>query len=161
MSTASATTARAPQAASGLSSPAVREAAILGGYLIVALAIAAIWLEWHTRLGPPFGRDLATPLWTMAIGIVTNASCAILGCYLVLRRMSLLGDAISHAVLPGIVLGFYYSHSLVGWPIFLGAVAVGMLTAALTQGISSLGARFRRRQHGRDLSRHCSRWGSC
>lgn len=133
MSTA--TAANTPPLATGRWSPAIREAAFLGGYLVVALVVAAIWLEGNARQG----RDLTTPLWTIAIGIVTNASCAILGCYLVLRRMSLLGDAISHAVLPGIVLGFFYSHSLVGWPIFLGAVAVGMLTAALTQGITNLG----------------------
>jgi ABC-type Mn2+/Zn2+ transport system permease subunit len=126
-------------AASQRWSPEVREVAFLGGYLAVALAAGAIWLEYLTRGDSQFGRDLATPLWTIAVGIATNASCAILGCYLVLRRMSLLGDAISHAVLPGIVLGYFYSHSIVGWPIFLGAVAVGMLTAAITQGISSLG----------------------
>ena len=138
MSTAAAA-ARRPLPAGQPWSPALREGTILGGYLAVMLTAAVIWLEFQTRANSQFGRELATPLWTIAIGIATSASCAILGCYLVLRRMSLLGDAISHAVLPGIVLGFFYSHSLVGWPIFLGAVAVGMLTAALTQGISSLG----------------------
>jgi ABC-type Mn2+/Zn2+ transport system permease subunit len=114
-------------------SPEVRELAILGGFLSVALVVGCIWLTYLTR------DNLEQHLWTIAVGIATNASCAILGCYLVLRRMSLLGDAISHAVLPGIVLGFYYSQSMVGWPIFLGAVAVGVLTAVFTQGISSLG----------------------
>jgi ABC-type Mn2+/Zn2+ transport system permease subunit len=113
---------------------------ILAVYLLVCLSFAGVWLAWQTQPdNPRDARDLATPLWTMAVGIATNASCAILGCYLVLRRMSLLGDAISHAVLPGIVLGYYYSTSVAGWPIFLGAVAAGMLTAALTQGIASLG----------------------
>ena len=138
MSATAATTRRAP-AATSRPAPAMREMAILGGYLAVALVAGTVWLELLTRPDSQFSRDLATPLWTIAVGIATNASCAILGCYLVLRRMSLLGDAISHAVLPGIVLGYFYSHSVVGWPIFLGAVAVGVLTAALTQGISSLG----------------------
>ena len=66
---------------------------------------------------PASSRDLAVPLWTMLVGIVCNTSCAILGCYLVLRRMSLLGDAISHAVLPGIVIGFLFSGSVAGLPI--------------------------------------------
>jgi manganese/zinc/iron transport system permease protein len=135
----SAAIARRPPAAAGRMSPALRELAFLGSYAIVTLILGAIALEYVTRASANDSRVLATPLWTIAVGIVTNASCAILGCYLVLRRMSLLGDAISHAVLPGIVLGFYYSHSLVGWPIFLGAVLVGMLTAALTQGIANLG----------------------
>lgn len=38
-----------------------------------------------------------------------NSACAILGCFLVLRRMSMLGDAISHAVLPGIVLAYLFA----------------------------------------------------
>jgi ABC-type Mn2+/Zn2+ transport system permease subunit len=134
-----ATEFRAAPARAGRWSPEARELAIFGGYLALVLVTGAVWLGVVTRTESSFGRDLAMPLWTIAVGVVTNASCAILGCYLVLRRMSLIGDAISHAVLPGIVLGYFYSQSLVGWPIFLGAVVVGMLTAALTQGISSLG----------------------
>jgi ABC-type Mn2+/Zn2+ transport system permease subunit len=68
-----------------------------------------------------------------------SASCAILGCYLVLRRMSLLGDAISHAVLPGIAVAYVLTGSVSGWPIFIGALVLGLLTSVLTQGISSLG----------------------
>ena len=45
--------------------------------------------------------DLDSAAWTILVGICCSVPCAILGCYLVLRRMSLLGDAISHAVLPG------------------------------------------------------------
>jgi ABC-type Mn2+/Zn2+ transport system permease subunit len=138
MSTAAAKVRAAPATAVRWS-PDVRELGVLVGYFAVACLAGAVWLEFITRPDSPFSRDLATPLWTIAVGIATNASCAILGCYLVLRRMSLLGDAVSHAVLPGIVLGFYYSQSTVGWPIFLGAIAVGVLTAVFTQGISSLG----------------------
>lgn len=72
-------------------------------------------------------------VWFIAIGAICNAACAMLGCYLVLRRMSLLGDAISHAVLPGVVLAALASGSIVGWPILLGALAVGILTTLLTQ----------------------------
>jgi manganese/zinc/iron transport system permease protein len=83
--------------------------------------------------------DLAAPLWTMLVGSVCSASCAILGCYLVLRRMSLLGDAISHAVLPGIALGYLFSGSVSGLPILIGATVLGVLTSVLTQSISNLG----------------------
>ena len=40
---------------------------------------------------------------SMAVGI----SCGILGCFIVLRNMSMVGDALSHAILPGVVLAFF------------------------------------------------------
>jgi manganese/zinc/iron transport system permease protein len=73
----------------------------------------------------------AQAFWTILVAAVANASCAILGCYLVLRRMSLLGDALSHAVLPGIVVGFVISGSTASPWIFAAAVGVGLLTAFL------------------------------
>lgn len=77
--------------------------------------------------------------WTIAVGVVCNVSCALIGCYLVLRRLSLLGDAISHGVLPGIVLAVLLSGQLTGWPILLGAMLCGVLTAALTQTLQTVG----------------------
>lgn len=78
-------------------------------------------------------------IWTIAVGAVANAACALLGCYLVLRRMSLLGDAISHAVLPGIALAFLASGSVsVPW-MLLGAMVVGVFTALVTQLLHTLG----------------------
>jgi manganese/zinc/iron transport system permease protein len=77
--------------------------------------------------------------WTIAAGILSGVSCSLLGCYLVLRRMSLLGDAISHAVLPGTVIAVIWSGQLVGWQVFVGAVVVGLLTAFLTQALAELG----------------------
>src|SRR3954452_11010745 len=77
--------------------------------------------------------------WTIVVGVVCGVSCALIGCYLVLRRLSLLGDAISHGVLPGIVLGVLVSGQVTGWPILLGAMLCGVLTAALTQTLQSFG----------------------
>lgn len=77
--------------------------------------------------------------WTIAVGIACNVSCALVGCYLVLRRMSLLGDAISHAVLPGIALGFLFSGQINGMPIVLGAMSLGVLTTFLTHTLHSFG----------------------
>ena len=59
--------------------------------------------------------------------ILIGAVCAVLSCYLVLRGWSLMGDAISHAVLPGIVLAF-----VTGLPLTLGAFAAGLSSAVLT-----------------------------
>lgn len=63
----------------------------------------------------------------MIIGSVIAVMCAVLSCFLVLRGWSLMGDAISHAVLPGIVLAY-----LAGIPLLLGAFASGLLCAVGT-----------------------------
>ena len=44
--------------------------------------------------------------WIVVVGALTAVACALPGCFLVLRKMSMMGDAISHAVLPGIAVGF-------------------------------------------------------
>lgn len=85
------------------------------------------------------GREDLLAFWTIVAGILCNSTCAVLGCYMVLRRMSLLGDAISHAVLPGVVVAVLWSGELSGWQVFVGAVAVGLLTAFLTQALASFG----------------------
>jgi manganese/zinc/iron transport system permease protein len=66
-------------------------------------------------------------------GSTVNVACALLGSYLILRKMSLMGDALSHAVLPGLVVAFVLSGSMGIVPMFIGAVVVGLLTTFLTQ----------------------------
>ncbi len=67
------------------------------------------------------------------IGSLVAASCGLLGCYLVLRRMALIGDAISHAVLPGIVLAFLISGSRDSFVMIIGAGLIGLLTTFLIE----------------------------
>ncbi|HUY87125.1 MAG TPA: metal ABC transporter permease [Pirellulales bacterium] len=81
--------------------------------------------------------DWNQAVWTIAAAALSGSACALLGCYLVLRRMSLLGDAISHAILPGIAVAFWYGGTTAALPMFLGAVAVGLLTAVLTETLRS------------------------
>ena len=69
----------------------------------------------------------------MLSGVLAAVACALLGNFLVLRRMSLMGDAISHAVLPGIVVAFIISSARTSWPMFLGAGASGIATVALVE----------------------------
>ena len=64
---------------------------------------------------------------TLLADIMIGAVCAVLSCYLVLRGWSLMGDAISHAVLPGVVLAF-----VTGLPLALGAFVAGLSSAVLT-----------------------------
>lgn len=75
----------------------------------------------------------------IAVALVCHASCAIVGCYLVLRRMSLMGDALSHAVLPGLVIAFVVSGSQGAVPMFLGALGAGLVTTFLTQTVERYG----------------------
>jgi manganese/zinc/iron transport system permease protein len=75
-------------------------------------------------------------LWIMAIGALVAASCALCGSFLVLRRMAMLGDAISHAVLPGIAIAFLLSGSRNSWFMLIGAGALGIITAVLVQALS-------------------------
>lgn len=82
---------------------------------------------WLSMLPGPSGQMV------IITGAVTNVACAIIGCFLVLRRMSMMGDALSHAVLPGLVIAFLFSGSTSILPLFLGAAACGVLTTFLTQ----------------------------
>jgi manganese/zinc/iron transport system permease protein len=75
----------------------------------------------------------------LAAGVLASVACALVGCFLVLRKLSLMGDAISHAVLPGIVAGFLFAGTIQAMPIFIGAVIVGVLTAFLTEIIHRWG----------------------
>lgn len=78
-------------------------------------------------------------VWILIIGSLVAASCSLVGCFLVLRRLAMLGDAISHAVLPGIVAAFFLTHSRNTIPMMLGAGTLGLLTAFITQFLSKSG----------------------
>jgi manganese/zinc/iron transport system permease protein len=58
-------------------------------------------------------------------------SCGLLGVFMMLRKMSMTGDAISHAVLPGIVIGFFISGSQRGLEVIIGAGVLGILATLL------------------------------
>ena len=77
--------------------------------------------------------------WIILAGILCAVSAALLGNFLVLRKLSLLGDAISHAVLPGLAIAFLVTSSRSSWPMFVGAVVAGLVTAGATQWIRQAG----------------------
>lgn len=72
-------------------------------------------------------------------GATVAAACGVVGAFLVLRRLAMLGDAISHAVLPGIVIAFLITQSRGSIPMLVGAGAVGILTAVLVQLLEQKG----------------------
>jgi manganese/zinc/iron transport system permease protein len=67
------------------------------------------------------------------LACLVAGTCVLPGVFLVLRRMSLMSDAISHAILLGIVLAFFYTKSLGSPLLLLGAAVVGVLTVTLTE----------------------------
>ncbi len=77
--------------------------------------------------------------WAMGIGVLCAVACAIPGNFLVLRRMSMMGDAISHAVLPGLAVAFLLTGERTSLPMFAGAAAVGVLTAVFTEWVRGTG----------------------
>lgn len=85
--------------------------------------------EVQNLFGPVYG-------WILAMGIAVSLSCAILGSFLVVRKMSLIGDAISHAVLPGLAIAFLFSGSRATVPMLMGAIAMGMTTSFLIEFVS-------------------------
>jgi manganese/zinc/iron transport system permease protein len=72
-------------------------------------------------------------------GVLVAVPCALLGTLLVLRQMSMLGDGISHAVLPGIVLAFFISESLGPVTSLIGAGVFGLLTAVFVEALKNTG----------------------
>jgi manganese/zinc/iron transport system permease protein len=71
--------------------------------------------------------------WIILTGTLVAIPCGMLGCYLILRNMAMVGDAISHAVLPGIVIAFFVSGSREPVSMILGAGLLGILTTFLIQ----------------------------
>ncbi len=60
----------------------------------------------------------------LVAAVIVGIVCSVLGTYVVLRGMAFFGDALAHTVLPGIAIAY-----LIGWPLALGALVFGLLTA--------------------------------
>jgi manganese/zinc/iron transport system permease protein len=75
----------------------------------------------------------------MTVAVIIGMTCALLGNFLVLRRQSLIGDAISHVALPGIVVSFLLTGMLSSTAMMLGAGASALITVAMIELIRRLG----------------------
>lgn len=73
------------------------------------------------------------------IGIFAAIACALPGNFLILRRQALIGDAISHVVLPGIVAAFLVTGVVATWPMMIGAALAALVAVALIEVIRRLG----------------------
>jgi len=75
--------------------------------------------------------------WIILTGIFVATPCALLGCFLLLRKMSMVGDAISHAVLPGIVIAYLVAQTRATLPMLIGAATFGVLTTVIIEWLHS------------------------
>jgi ABC-type Mn2+/Zn2+ transport system permease subunit len=87
------------------------------------------WSQWSAPITVQWWQETTC-------SVLVGIACGVLGCFVVLRRMALIGDALSHAVLPGVVIAFMVTGSSGIGGLFLGALLAGL------------------------CSRHCSPWGS-
>ena len=116
---------------------------MLRPFLIVLLYLCAPELVWAERIG-----DMGeTTVWDQAQRFLSlkdpavryalmgstllGISCGLLGSFIVVRKMALFGDTLSHAVLPGVALGFMWNMSKDPLAIFIGATLTGLIGGAL------------------------------
>lgn len=79
------------------------------------------------------------PLEIQLIAVLVAIACALPGTFLVLRKMAMISDAISHAILPGIVLGFFITQDLNSPLLILLAAITGVITVVLVEYIQKTG----------------------
>ncbi|MEE2614752.1 MAG: metal ABC transporter permease [Verrucomicrobiota bacterium] len=89
--------------------------------------------EWTRVMVEPWTVNLSVTLWIVVMGVLITTACGLIGNYLILRRMALVGDAISHSILPGLAIAFLFSQSLKTLPMFFGALAAGIVTTVLIE----------------------------
>ncbi|MBF9047022.1 metal ABC transporter permease [Rhodobacterales bacterium LSUCC0031] len=87
-------------------------------------------------MGASFVQFSLTP---MLIGVLAAIACALPGNFLILRRQALIGDAISHVVLPGIVVAFLVTGTVATMPMLMGAGAAALVAVVLIEAIRRLG----------------------
>lgn len=75
----------------------------------------------------------------LVIGVLAAVACALPGNFLVLRKQALIGDAISHVVLPGIVVAFLVTGVVSAWPMMIGAALAALVAVGLIEAICRLG----------------------
>ena len=83
--------------------------------------------------------DWSVDGWIIVAGALCAVAASLLGNFLVLRRLSLMGDAISHSVLPGIAAAFLFSGTRGSVVVLIGAASMGLLTVWLTELIRKYG----------------------
>lgn len=91
--------------------------------------------NFHDVVIAPWTTHLQSFGWIALMGFFVTAACGLIGTYLILRRMALVGDAISHSVLPGLAIAFLLANSRQSAAMFLGALAAGIVTTVIIEVI--------------------------
>ncbi len=91
------------------------------------------------KLASGVNWDWTVDGWIIVAGALCAIAASLLGNFLVLRRLSLMGDAISHSVLPGIAAAFLFSGTRGSVVVLIGAASMGLLTVWLTELIRKYG----------------------
>ncbi len=91
--------------------------------------------DWQQVVVEPWTGSFSMTIWVVLMGALVGCACGWVGNYLLLRRMALVGDAISHSILPGLALTFLIFRQLNTWAMFGGALTAGVLTVALIEFI--------------------------
>lgn len=87
---------------------------------LLQIDLGSWWLPWKAFYLPG-------TVCSMLVGL----TCGVLGCFVVLRRMALIGDALSHAVLPGVVLTFIITRDTKPIPLLIGALVAGLIASVM------------------------------
>lgn len=93
--------------------------------------------SWDAMFVAPWTDEFGFFIWIALMGFFVTAACGLIGNYLILRRMALIGDAISHSVLPGIAIAFLVSSGRGSIAMFVGALIAGVLTTVIIETIHS------------------------
>ncbi|TVR51587.1 MAG: metal ABC transporter permease [Puniceicoccaceae bacterium] len=96
--------------------------------LIPAFSVDRVFIE-------PWRDHADTFFWIALMGFFVTTACGLVGTFLVWRRMALVGDAISHSILPGIVIAFFLAQTRATTPLFIGALVAAGLTVWCIEAI--------------------------
>lgn len=91
--------------------------------------------DFHRVVLDPWTTGLSTYGWMVLMAFFVTATCGLIGNYLILRRMALVGDAISHSVLPGLAVAYLLTNELSLPVMMLGALGAGLFTTVLIEFI--------------------------
>ena len=102
-------------------------AAVLTSVASAASVSEMVDSNWREQLARFFSMRDASLRFALTGSILLGLSCGLLGSFIVVRRMALVGDALSHAVLPGVAFGFLWGMTKDPVAIFIGAVIAGLM----------------------------------
>lgn len=112
--------------------------ALVGAVTLHAARVSDVAaVEWTEQVARFFSLRDPAVRYAVAGAVLMGICCGVLGGFVVVRKMALVGDTLSHAVLPGVALGFLWNMSKDPIAIFVGATVAGLLGTALVRAITA------------------------